>query len=195
MPSSFVVPDVLKSDVRLFTSTCAPCTGLCCGSCTMALTVPKTEAIAGKHESSASKLMIAINRFDIFISPEEPLSGSIFLSATNTTGFTLSQRNPQKVGISRNNARFDSVWSRDNLTLKIESAVTFSGWAFALDEGRTAISMGRKAGNCEDNRSKLEFKIAHCRWRKIRIGGNCCAAPQMSRRAAIHRTLGVIRRG
>jgi hypothetical protein len=33
----------------------------------MALIVPNTEAVAGKHESSASKVMIAIDRFDILI--------------------------------------------------------------------------------------------------------------------------------
>ena len=32
MPSSFVVPEVLNADVRLCASTCAPCTGRCCGS-------------------------------------------------------------------------------------------------------------------------------------------------------------------
>jgi hypothetical protein len=31
----------------------------------MALTVPNTEAIAGKHENNASEMMIAIDRFNI----------------------------------------------------------------------------------------------------------------------------------
>src|SRR5579864_1411632 len=39
----------------------------------MALMVPNTEAETGKHVSSARKLMIAINRFDIFYSPEGTL--------------------------------------------------------------------------------------------------------------------------
>src|SRR6476620_10325353 len=77
IPSSFVVPEVLKSDVRLFTSTCAPCTGRCCGSWTMALMVPNTEAEAGKHVSSASKVMIAKNRFDIFIPQRDLRQGSL----------------------------------------------------------------------------------------------------------------------
>jgi hypothetical protein len=50
----------------------------------MALMVPNTEAEAGKHESSASKLMIAKNRFDIFYSPQEPSSGFFFLSLPNS---------------------------------------------------------------------------------------------------------------
>ena len=33
----------------------------------MALIVPNTEAVADRHESSASKVMIAIDRFDILI--------------------------------------------------------------------------------------------------------------------------------
>ncbi len=65
---------------------------------------------------------------------------------------------------------------------------------YALDLGRTAISMGREAGNREDNSNKLRFMIANCRWGKCGMGGNRCAAAQMSRSAAIHGTLGVIRR-
>src|ERR1044071_503169 len=67
MPSSFVAPAVLNAEVRLCTSTWAPCTGRCCGSCTMALTVPKTDANADKDANSASKVMIARDRFDILI--------------------------------------------------------------------------------------------------------------------------------
>ena len=56
--------------------------------------------------------------------------------------------------------------------------------------------MGRETGNREDNRNKLRFTIANCRWGKCGMSGNCCAAPQMSGSAAIHGTLGVIgRRG
>lgn len=54
--------------------------------------------------------------------------------------------------------------------------------------------MRRKAGNSEHNRNKLYFAIAHCRWGEIGIRGNCCAAPQVSRSAAIHGTLGIIGR-
>ena len=64
---------------------------------------------------------------------------------------------------------------------------------YALDQGRTAISMGGKTGNREDNRNKLRFTIANRRWGKCGMRGNCCAAAQMSRSAAIHGTLGVIR--
>lgn len=66
----------------------------------------------------------------------------------------------------------------------------------ALDEGRTAISMGRETGNGEGNTRKLDFMIAHGRWGEARIGRNCCSAPQMSGRAAIHGTFSIIgRRG
>ena len=44
----------------------------------MALMVPNTEAMAVMHENSASEIMIAIDRFDILISPEEPRSGFPF---------------------------------------------------------------------------------------------------------------------
>ncbi len=64
---------------------------------------------------------------------------------------------------------------------------------YALDQGRTAISMGREAGNREDNRNKLRFTIANRRWGKCGMRGNCCTAAQMPRSAAIHGTLGVIR--
>src|SRR5215831_8001955 len=70
IPSSFVVPVVLNAEVRLCTSTCAPCTGRCCGSCTMALTVPNTEANTGNGASSASRVMNAKNRLDIFLFPK-----------------------------------------------------------------------------------------------------------------------------
>ena len=52
--------------------------------------------------------------------------------------------------------------------------------------------MGRKTGNGEHNRNKLDLMVAHCRWGKIRMGGKCCSAPQMSRSAAIHGTFGII---
>ena len=52
--------------------------------------------------------------------------------------------------------------------------------------------MGRETGNREDNRNKLRFTIANCRWGKRGMGGNCCAAAQMSGSAAIHGTLGII---
>ena len=72
----------------------------------------------------------------------------------------------------------------------------FSALGCALAEGRTAISVGREPGNRKDNRNKLYFAVAHCRWGKIGVRRNCCTATQMSRNAAIHRTFGVIgRRG
>jgi hypothetical protein len=52
--------------------------------------------------------------------------------------------------------------------------------------------MGGKTGNNEHNGNKLDFAIAHCRRGEIRIGRNCCSAPQMSRSAAIHGTFCVI---
>jgi hypothetical protein len=52
--------------------------------------------------------------------------------------------------------------------------------------------VGRKAGNREHNRNKLDLAVAHRRWGKIGIGGNCCSVPQMSWRAAIHGAFGVI---
>jgi len=64
----------------------------------------------------------------------------------------------------------------------------------ALDQGRTAISVGRETGNREDNPNKLRFTIANCRWGKCGIGGNCCAAPQVSGSAAIHGAFGIIGR-
>jgi hypothetical protein len=70
----------------------------------------------------------------------------------------------------------------------------FSALGCSLDEGRTAISMGRKAGSREHNRNKVNLAVAHCRWGKVGIRGNCCTAPQMSRRTAIHGTLGIIGR-
>jgi hypothetical protein len=52
--------------------------------------------------------------------------------------------------------------------------------------------MGRKTGNSEHNRDKLDIEVAHCRWGKIRIPGKCGSAPQMSRSAAIHGAFGII---
>ncbi len=73
---------------------------------------------------------------------------------------------------------------------KLELLVSALGCA--LDEGRAAIGMGRKTGNGEHNRNKLDLMVAHYRWGKIRIGGNCCSAPQMARSAAIHGALSII---
>jgi hypothetical protein len=75
-----------------------------------------------------------------------------------------------------------------------EISYNFSALGCALAEGRTAISVGRKARNRKDNRNKLYLAVAHCRWGKIGVRGNCCAAPQMSGSAAIHGTFGVIGR-
>lgn len=52
--------------------------------------------------------------------------------------------------------------------------------------------MGRKTGYGEYNRNKLDIEVAHCRWGKIRMRGNRCSAPQMSRSAAIHGAFGII---
>lgn len=68
----------------------------------------------------------------------------------------------------------------------------FSALGCALDAGRTAISMRRKTGNGEHNRNKLDLTVAHCRWGKIGIRGNCRAAPQMSGSTAIHGTFSII---
>ena len=54
--------------------------------------------------------------------------------------------------------------------------------------------MGRKTGYGENNRNKLYLKVAHCRWGKIRLRGDGCSAPQMSRSAAIHGAFGIIGR-
>lgn len=48
----------------------------------MALMVPNTEAMAVRHENSASKMMIAINRFDILISRKDPAVRSLVVLAT-----------------------------------------------------------------------------------------------------------------
>jgi hypothetical protein len=75
--------------------------------------VPNTEAEAGKHESSASKLMIAIDRFDILIPRRNRSQVPVFL-ANRQTGFTLSQKNLQKsLAYSRNNSgAFEQAWSQ-----------------------------------------------------------------------------------
>ena len=76
------------------------------------------------------------------------------------------------------------------------SSQLLSALGCALGEGRAAISVGREAGDREYNCNKLDLTVAHCRWGKIRIGGNGCSASQMSWSAAIHGTLGIIgRRG
>src|SRR5438270_6261465 len=141
IPSSFVVPEVLKSDVRLCTSTWAPCTGRCCGSCTMAFTVPNTEAIAGRHESSASEIMIAIDRFNIFDSPEEPSVRVPVFLVRQQTGITPEQKYLQRSWNSRNYGRFwGQALSRDNAqTCREKLSYYFSALGCALEEGRTAI--------------------------------------------------------
>src|SRR6476646_5881854 len=94
IPSSLVAPAILNADVRLCTSTCAPFTGRCCGSCTMALTVPNTDANAGKAASSASNTVIAIDRFNILIPRWNRKWGSVSLqlidkpAMVNVTGAT-----------------------------------------------------------------------------------------------------------
>jgi hypothetical protein len=123
-----------------------------------------------------------------------------FVFDKQQTGFTLSQKNPQEsLEYSRNNGSFfRTAFEAETMENHAEHDLSnyFSALGCALDQGRTAISMGGKTGNCEHNRNKLDLTVAHCRWGKIGIGGNCCAAPQMSRSATIHGTLGVIwRRG
>jgi hypothetical protein len=71
----------------------------------MALIVPNTEAEAGKHQSNASKVMNAINRFDIFI-PRGTPSGSHFLSSPNSKPDPpLSKKSQRSLQHSRNNGR------------------------------------------------------------------------------------------
>jgi hypothetical protein len=99
---------------------------------------------------------------------------------------------------SRKNGRFGASFESEKMHKQAANLLSyyFSALGCALDEGRTAISMGRKAGNSEDNRNQVNLAVAHCRWRKIGVPGNRCAAPQMSGSAAIHGTLGIIgRRG
>lgn len=52
--------------------------------------------------------------------------------------------------------------------------------------------MGRKTGDGERNRGKVNFPVAHCQWGKKRVCGNRGAVPRMSRHAAIHGALGLI---
>jgi hypothetical protein len=52
--------------------------------------------------------------------------------------------------------------------------------------------VGRKAGDGERNRNKVDFPVAHCQWGKKRIRGNHSAIRWMSRHAAIHGALGLI---
>jgi len=72
--------------------------------------VPNTEAKAGKQESSASKLMIAIDRFDILIPPGGTAVRVPGFFAKQQTGLTPEQKNLQKeLQHSRNYGRF---WSK-----------------------------------------------------------------------------------
>src|SRR5437764_8570390 len=67
MPSSFVVPLSWNDDVALLTTIFAFCTGRCCGSCTMAFTVPNTEALAPRGaRQQASRIAIPLNALRIF---------------------------------------------------------------------------------------------------------------------------------
>ena len=52
--------------------------------------------------------------------------------------------------------------------------------------------MGRKTGDGERNRGKVDFPVAHGQWGKKRVCGNRGAIPQVSRHAAIHGALGLI---
>jgi hypothetical protein len=97
----------------------------------MALIVPNTEAVAGKHESSASKVMIAIDRFDILIPRRNRSQVPVFCK--QQTGFTLSQTNLQKgLAYSRNNsgAFGTSLESEKMRNLpRTNSAITSLLWA------------------------------------------------------------------
>src|SRR2546421_12851240 len=67
MPSSFVVPLSWNDDVALLTTIFAFCTGRCCGSCTMAFTVPNTEALAPRGaRQQASRIAIPLNALRTF---------------------------------------------------------------------------------------------------------------------------------
>jgi hypothetical protein len=61
----------------------------------MALIVPKADAKTGKHESSASKVMVAINRFDIFIPRRNLRRVPVFVGDKEQTG-ALSRRKIRK---------------------------------------------------------------------------------------------------
>src|SRR6478672_6501904 len=132
MPSSFVVPEVLKADVRLCASTCAPCTGRCCGSCTMALMVPKTDAIAGREAHNASRVTIAINRLDILSSSEtrERFRLIFSLSATGLTPrervFQGTQNNRTKLS-----AKFKHSMRADRTHAGIEGLTGAAGRHFS----------------------------------------------------------------
>jgi hypothetical protein len=52
--------------------------------------------------------------------------------------------------------------------------------------------MGRKTGDGERNRDKLDFPVAHCQWGKKRVCRNRGSIARMSRHAAIHGALGLI---
>jgi hypothetical protein len=162
----------------------------------MALIVPNTEAVAGKHESSASKIMIAIDRFDILIPRRNRSQVPVFLQTANRR-YSLAEKSAKSLAYSRNNsgAFGISLESEKNAKpAKNQLSYYFSALQCSLDEGRTAIRMGRKAGSREHNRNKVNLAVAHCRWGKVGIRGNCCATPQVSRRTAIHGTLGIIGR-
>jgi hypothetical protein len=64
----------------------------------MALIVPNTEAVAGKHESSASKVMIAIDRFDILIPRRNRSQVPVFLQTANRL-YSLAGKSAKKFGI------------------------------------------------------------------------------------------------
>jgi hypothetical protein len=162
--------------------------------------VPNSEAEAGKHESSASKVMIAIDRFDILIPRRNRSQVPVFPRQTTNRLHSPTESVQRSLQHSRNNSgAFEQAWSQRQCANRprTNSAVTyFSALGCSLDEGRTAISMGRKAGDRKDNRNQVNLAVAHCRWRKIGVRGNCGSAPQMPGSAAIHGTLSVIgRRG
>jgi hypothetical protein len=56
------------------------------------LMVPNTEAEAGKHASSASKLMIAIDRFDILIPRRNRSQVPVFSSPNNKSASLPEQK-------------------------------------------------------------------------------------------------------
>lgn len=158
--------------------------------------VPNTEAEAGKHESSASKLMIAIDRFDILIPRRNHCRVPRFFLAKNSKpASSLSKKSAKEFATQPDH--WPCFWNKletETMRKQAESQISyyFSALGCALDQGRTAISVGRKAGNRKDNRNKLCFATAHCRWGKTWIRGNRCSAAQMSGSAAIHGTFGVI---
>src|ERR1043166_4749693 len=99
----------------------------------MALIVPNTEAMAGRHENNASEIMIAMDRFDILIFPKGTfVRVPILFLVRQQTGLTpLEEITAKEFGNSRNNAFFGASFEgRDNAqTRRKNSVLTSLLWA------------------------------------------------------------------